>query len=157
MIGRFKFKCSHCGFVFHEGWDAYVYVTDDSGKRILCPVPYPESEVSRVLGKDASPELIAERIGFSTFCLCLDCLTVCELDMGQEEASTARKEKGRPPSSSTLPGFYEILLGSRREGDEKRCPQCRSRRIKTIWEMTGEPCPKCKEGMIEPWRVGGWL
>jgi len=40
--------------------------------------------------------------------------------------------------------------------DDRRCPHCNSRKVKTVRELVGEPCPKCKEGVIEEiWT--GWI
>jgi hypothetical protein len=33
--------------------------------------------------------------------------------------------------------------------DERECPRCKAKNVKTELEIVGEPCPKCKEGVIE--------
>lgn len=33
--------------------------------------------------------------------------------------------------------------------DAKRCPECRSRDVKSLWSLVGKPCPKCKQGIIK--------
>ena len=38
---------------------------------------------------------------------------------------------------------------AKRSKDKRQCPECKSKNVKTELEMVGEPCPKCKDGMIE--------
>lgn len=37
----------------------------------------------------------------------------------------------------------------RQEKDKRECPECKSKSVKTELELVGQPCPKCKEGIIE--------
>jgi ribosomal protein S27AE len=32
--------------------------------------------------------------------------------------------------------------------DERRCPRCGSTNVKTVFELIGQPCPRCKVGVI---------
>jgi DNA-directed RNA polymerase subunit RPC12/RpoP len=33
------YKCDKCGFSLTSGWGGYMYVMDQTGKRIVCPHP----------------------------------------------------------------------------------------------------------------------
>lgn len=133
------YKCTKCDLTLPRGWGYYFYVADESGKGIVCGHPGERSDVEKVLGKNAPLEIIRDRTGFNSHCMCLDCLHqfVADLGVGKSywspfEDAIARY-KPRP-----------------REGrDKKQCPKCRSTNVKTELEMVGEICPKCKEGIIE--------
>jgi hypothetical protein len=36
----------------------------------------------------------------------------------------------------------------------KKCKHCKSTSVKSVFEMVGEKCPKCKEGFIEDKKIG---
>jgi DNA-directed RNA polymerase subunit RPC12/RpoP len=126
-----EYKCNKCDLRFRNGWGGYMYVEDDNKKRIVCPHPAEYNEVRRVLGPDASQELIASRTGFNSDCYCLDCKNTFFSDIGDEQGNIWRK-------------FYD----AERPKDERKCPDCGSVNIKTLAEMIGAPCPKCKTGTI---------
>jgi len=109
-----------------------MYVEDDKKKRIDCPHPLEFWMVAKVLGENATRDLIKARTGFNSYCLCLDCLHQFEADLGDERANPWRK-------------WY----GATRQKDERKCPQCKSTNILTVFELIGAPCPKCKDGVIE--------
>ena len=56
------FKCDKCGFQLPSGWGGYMYVTDQTGKRIVCPHPCEFATVSQVLGANAPRELTSTRM-----------------------------------------------------------------------------------------------
>ena len=117
-----------------------MYVVDEKGNRVRCPHPGEDRTVLDVLGKDASEEEIRTRTGFNSFCLCLNCLTQLELDIGRDEGA------------ESWPYYYPSMIGR----DERRCVHCRSPNVRTVFELVGESCPKCKEGMIEVTFTGAW-
>lgn len=127
------YRCNQCGFSLPSGWGGYMYVEDDSGKRIVCPHPGERRTVAEVLGENATRELIKARTGFHSDCVCLDCLEQFELDIGDDEQS---KSSWRYPWAT-------------RRKDKRRCPHCNSQNVKTVFELLGSPCPKCKKGLIE--------
>ncbi len=118
-----------------------MYVEDDSGKRIVCPHPGEMRTVAKVLGENANRELIEARTGFNSYCVCLDCLKQFELDIGDDEQS-----------KSSWRYFY--LYRATKRKDERRCPYCNSQNVKTVFELIGSPCPKCKKGVIEEIKTG---
>lgn len=121
-----------------------MYVIDDSRNKIPCPHPGEAYTVYDVLGNEASDELIKERTGFNSYCVCLDCLQEFELDLGDEE-------KGQPWRF-----YYSIMFhkGSLQKRDARRCPKCDSSDVKTVFELVGEACPKCKVGNIKVIETG---
>jgi len=128
MPGIFEFRCDHCGFELPTGWGGYMYVVNDQGERIVCPHPCEDLTVREVLGPNASRQLTRQRTGFNSYCVCLDCLHQCELDLGNEGCL-----------------FFFFV---RQPRDLWSCPHCRSRKIRTVDELTGEPCPECQVGTI---------
>jgi hypothetical protein len=135
-----------------------MYVTTPDGQRIGCPHPAELFKVAEVLnltyeevnGANFRPKekvpwwwskkkrtdheqtkklieerrrLIEERTGKQTFCVCLECKKPCYLDLGLEQKRGPR--------------------------DKRQCPTCGSEKIKTLFELIGEPCPLCGEGKIE--------
>lgn len=135
-----KYNCNKCGYSLHGGWGGYMYVTDDSGKRIVCPHPAEKSTVYSILGENASREVIEERTGFNSYCVCLNCLNQFELDIGDYEIAKS----------------WRYYYGAIRRRDERKCPHCKSSEVRTVFELIGEPCPKCKEGIIEEFETGIW-
>ncbi len=81
-------------------------------------------------------KFIHKRKGFNSFCLCLDCLNQLRLDLGDEES------------------IWRARYGFNREKDKRQCNKCLSNNVKTVFELRGHPCPKCKEGTIEEIETG---
>jgi len=95
-----------------------MYVTDDNGRRIVCPHPGEMRTVSEVLGKDAPREIIEARTGFNSHCVCLDCLSQFELDMSRDERR--------------CPGCNSSNVKTEREMVGKLCPKCKKGTITEI-------------------------
>lgn len=72
-----------------------MYVEDDEGNRITCPHPDEIGTVLSVLGRDAPSELIRERTGSNSYCLCLDCLKKFEADVATSILRNFRKGKDK--------------------------------------------------------------
>jgi primosomal protein N' len=129
-----EYKCDNCGFKLPTGWGGHTYVEDDEGKRIVCPHPSEYGTIRRVLGENAPPKLVAKRVGYNTYCICLNCLNQFEADFGYEKR--------------TIFNFF------RRGKDRRECPKCKSHKIRTELEIVGKKCPKCKEGKITETMIG---
>jgi len=138
-----EYKCNKCGFSLERGWGYRFYVEDGEGKRIDCHHPVERFTVEEVLGKHLWLELIRERTGFNSFCVCLDCLHQFKADLGED---------GWSPYE---PYLWENLPRKEEEKDKRECPECKSKNVKTERKMVGETCPKCKEGTIEEIWTGG--
>ena len=117
-----EYKCSNCNIKLPRGWGYYLYVEDDSGKRITCGHPVEEIIINSFLGEDASEKLRDERTGFNSYCICLDCLKQFEADLEIKKNGTSK--------------------------DPRECPKCKSPNISTLKELVGQLCPKCKKGRI---------
>ncbi len=52
------------------------------------------------------------------------------------------------------PPPVEAVKGTFTPKDERKCPKCGSRNVRTVFEMIGKPCPRCKEGIIEEIETG---
>jgi hypothetical protein len=122
----YDYKCNKCDFEMPGGWGWYVYVVNDKGERIVCGHPGECSTAYKVLGKNASKELIDERRGYNSYYVCLDCLHQFDADV-----------------------IFIDEQGVKHGRDKEECPKCKSGKIKEELEMVGEICPKCKEGIIE--------
>lgn len=139
----FKYKCSKCRFRLPDGCGTGLYVVNDRGERIICPHPAEDRFVKEALGERASSlEVVRERTGFISECVCLDCLHQFDADLG---------EVGYSPYEGP-PEKHKRRL--KREKDRRECPKCKSANVKTELEMVGQTCPKCKEGVIEEWWTG---
>ena len=138
------YKCTKCGFELRKGWGYHFYVEDDNGERILCPHPAEKQFVREVLGvTELVPAVVERRTGFNSHCICLDCLHQFNADLG---------EGGFSPYESLeniLKSIKEDKPRRRQQKDKRECPECRSKNVKTELEMVGQPCPMCKEGVIE--------
>ena len=128
-----EYKCDKCRFALPEGWGGYIYVIDDLGERIVCPHPAEDATIRQVLGDDESDEVIKERTGFNSHCVCLKCLRQFDLDLGDDERANP----------------WPQMCGAQFRRDERKCPHCESSRVRTAFEMIDQRCPKCKRGKIE--------
>ena len=74
-----EYKCSKCDLRLPKGWGYQFHVEDDKGERVACYHPQERRFVKQVLGEKASIlEVVRERTGFNSRCICLDCLSVEE-------------------------------------------------------------------------------
>jgi len=133
-----RYKCNKCDFSLHSGYGGYLYVEDDQGKRISCPHPCESIVIFEVLGKKADDkEILKEKIGFNSHCLCFDCLYQFEADLRDEKNNSYRR-------------FLAQNFGfNGKEKDKRECPHCMSRNVKTITESINNSCPKCNKGLIK--------
>lgn len=134
------YKCNECGLTLERGWGYLFYAEDDKGNRIDCPHPTERRRVEQVLGDRPSLELVRQRTGFDSFCVCQDCLHQFTADLGKPEGYWSPYELWLEANDLARP---------KREKDKRECPNCNSNNVKTELEMVGQTCPKCKEGVIE--------
>ena len=113
------------------GWGGYLYMENDKGERIAFPETGPSHQIAEMLTDTISIELMKEKIGYNSYCICMDCLTQFELDLGDDEQN---KDSGRY--------YYGIL----KRKDERKCPHCKSQNVKTSLELVSKKCPQCKKG-----------
>ena len=142
-----KYKCDKCDFSMPEGWGGYVYIEKNKGRRI--PVPHPgemdvffkpsKMSIFGIFKRGKRRKGIDEIAGFNSNCVCFDCLKQFDLDIGDDEQAI-----------SSWRYSYEAVV----QKDERRCPHCNSQRVKTTFELIGNYCPKCREGIIEEIETG---
>jgi hypothetical protein len=121
-----------------------------SGKksiRIPCPHPQEHEYASRILGVPPGHPLFKQRTGFNSYAICLDCLHQFEADFRDEKVNEWRFWYGYPT-------LREAFRGKPQMKDERKCPRCGSTNVKTVFELVGKPCPRCKIGVIEEIETG---
>lgn len=149
-----QYICQRCGFTLQagQGWGYCLYAEDAGGKRIDCYHPGEKRYVEEVLGSRLTLDIIRERTGFESFCICLDCLDEFRLDLGVNLGVNV----GDPFYWSPYEPYFSESYPRPKNGRDKRvCPSCQSRNVKAVLELVGETCPKCKEGVIEEIWTGG--
>jgi hypothetical protein len=95
-----EYMCRSCGFSLPPGWGGYLYVKNDKGEKIACTHPHEGKTVAEILGiekdlvsnfpwvplPDAAPmDLLRERVGFDSYCVCVTCLNKFSLDLEKED------------------------------------------------------------------------
>ena len=118
MPRLYRFECDKCGYSLPPGEGGYMYVTDQSGNRIACLHPSEDSMVFAVLGENATTQLIKERTGRNSHCVCMDCLAEFDLDVQRDVIACPSCES---PRASTV----IELIG-------KSCPKCKGGTIQRI-------------------------
>ncbi len=112
------FRCDRCEFSLPSGWGGDMYVTDEAGKRVVCPHPCEYAVVSEVLGADAPPELVEQRTGFNSDGVCLDCLAQFSIDLDRDARACQKCKSARIATVQELVG--------------KPCPKCKAGTIREI-------------------------
>ena len=137
-----KYKCNKCKFTLPEGWGGYVYTEREKGKREIIPHPAEMDVFFKPRGFSLFGEFklrqrkkgIEDTTGFNSNCVCFDCLKQFDLDIGDAEEAI-----------SSWRYFYKAI----KRKDERKCPYCGSQNVKTVFELIGNICPECKNGIIK--------
>ena len=95
------YKCTNCDLSLPSGWGGYTYVKDDNDNKVVCPHPGESVTIAKVLGlnrndisgfpwipqvyDDKVLDLLIERTGFNSHCICLNCLNQFDLDVDTDE------------------------------------------------------------------------
>ncbi len=77
--------------------------------------------------------LIQSRTGYNSACICQDCLTHMFLDLGDAEES-----------QKSWRSYYNAF----HRRDDRLCPQCGSKNVRSVMELIGQMCPHCKQGKV---------
>jgi hypothetical protein len=80
----YEYRCDKCDLTLPTGWGGCMYVMSDAGYRVTCPHPEEKATIIDVLGENAPTELVHERTGFNSDCLCEDCLSQFSLDLERD-------------------------------------------------------------------------
>jgi hypothetical protein len=125
-ISTDRFHCAICGFTLDPSNGGYLYVKNSKGRRIplkgreqeaiahiLLDEEFPYRDNSGNLGKEM--DLVEERVGYMSACLCMNCLDQFGLDL--------RKDTIECPGckSDHVKTFLEIT--------SKPCPKCQSKTV----------------------------
>ena len=114
----FEYKCNHCGFSLPSGWGGYMYVTDDAGRRHVCPHPCEDLTIKEVLGESCTPELRRARTGFNSHRLCCDCLFQMDADTKRDALKCLSCE------STNVKTIHDLI--------DHLCPNCKVGMIEAI-------------------------
>ena len=128
-----EFMCRNCAFSLPPGWGGYLYVKNDKGEKIACAHPQECKTVAEVLGierdsvshlfwvplPDAAPmDLLRERVGFDSYCVCVTCLNQFNLDLEKEDRECPRCHSKDVRAELELVG--------------QPCPRCKTGTIEEI-------------------------
>lgn len=140
-----NYVCNVCKINFHTGWGGYEYVESPDGERIPCPHPGENSTIAEVLNIDYEDvsqvrykeprwwwsrrrrkikQLIQDKTGFHSFCVCLNCK--------KSSYHNVRKDKLQCPGcqSSEVVTILDLV--------GQKCPLCAEGFIEEI--VTGLEC-----------------
>lgn len=107
-----RYVCAACGYELPSGWGAVLYVTKDSGQRIVCPHPLEHETILRETGMTYEQAAASDRLGYLTQCVCIACQRQFALDLGRDEMKCVS-------CSSTDVRTAAELIGH-------QCPRCRN-------------------------------
>ena len=129
--GTMEYRCATCGFSLTLAGEGYFYVTDDRGERIRYGADDGANTIASVLALDEEVlgactwhprarevpvDLLEERIGYISPCVCLDCLSFFGLDL--------KRDQRKCPACGSVSVRTEI------EAAKGACPRCGSGEIK---------------------------
>jgi hypothetical protein len=130
MLENYGYKCTACGFKLPAGRAGHFYVANDAGERVPCDHNDENGTIARVLGIDeevisscswnpasrrAPVDLMEERIGYLSPCVCLDCTAAFGLDL--------KRDPRRCPACDSDRVKTEL------EMVDEPCPRCGEGRI----------------------------
>ena len=125
------FRCPICGFTLDESNGGFLYVRNDTGARVPLKDKKEQEAIAHILlNKEFSLctdganhpgetiDILEERVGYMSACLCVNCLHQFGLDLIKDEIECPDCRSGQVRT------FLEILYTP--------CPKCRSGRMETI-------------------------
>jgi DNA-directed RNA polymerase subunit RPC12/RpoP len=130
MSENSEYECTLCGFKLPAGRPGHFYVANDAGERMPCARHDESGTIARVLGIDeevisscswnpasrqAPVDLMEERIGYLSPCVCLDCMAAFGLDL--------KRDPRRCPACGSARVKTEL------EMIDEPCPRCGEGRI----------------------------
>lgn len=130
MTGSKEYECTLCGLKLPGGREGHFYVANDTGERVPCARRDESGTIARVLGIDEEVitscawnpasrqvpvDLMEERIGYISPCVCLNCLASFGLDLKRD----ARR----------CPACGHDVIKTEVEIVDEPCPRCGEGRI----------------------------
>ncbi|MFA6197762.1 MAG: hypothetical protein WC734_01215 [Patescibacteria group bacterium] len=134
------YRCNKCSFNIPETWGGYMYVIDESNKRVPCSHPGESYTVAEVLKIDE------ELLGICTQWEGGYTASVSNT-VSEEQARSIIGKIGYNSDYICLNCSHRFYIDTKK--DKKLCPQCKSDGIEAILDMAGKTCPKCKDGTID--------
>lgn len=122
------FRCNICGYFLDESYGGYLYLKNNNGVRVPLKDKDEQEAVAQILLSEEESahnnnwgcfqeiiDVIEERVGYMSACICLKCLDQFGLDL--------RKDAILCPhcKSDHVRTFLELA--------DKRCPKCQSGHI----------------------------
>jgi hypothetical protein len=95
-----------------------VYAISSEGKRICCGHPLEEYTIQAVTDMGWSEAKAAGRVGFNSYCICVDCLEQCVLDDDRDPLCCSKCEGVNVKTARSLVG--------------QPCPKCKTGQIARI-------------------------
>lgn len=118
-----SYLCDRCDYRPHANFGDVMYVLDNDNNRVICPHPREFKKVYEVLGGNASEEEISQNTGDLSDCVCVECLTIVQLDLKRDESLCNNCGSKQVVSLANLRG--------------RMCPKCRKGTIQeylhSIW------------------------
>lgn len=135
-----------------------MYVTDKRGARVICPHPNECHKVSEVIAKLGSPFTAEMQLydshlfyGFNLLLRRIKSLFSTSQKPFDIRA-TIRERTGFNSDCICTTCCASFSLDIRR--DPRRCPECKNVTVKTVRELVGASCPKCKQGKVQKLNTG---
>ena len=105
-----NYKCTNCDFEMPQGWGTYFYAIDPNGIRIRCSHPGEVRKSEEITGLPYREAKKKNLLGVISFCICIDCLNIQELDLDRDPIKCKNCESLNIVSQNKLVG--------------KLCPKC---------------------------------
>ncbi len=119
------FRCPACGFTLDESNGGFLYIKNESGMRVPLKDKDERDALARILLNNEfsfctddvnlsqeTIDILEERVGYMSACLCMDCLGQFGLDLRKDTIECPRCK------SDQIKTFLAMLY--------KPCPRCRS-------------------------------
>lgn len=138
-----QYKCNACTLEFTPGWGGIMYVEGYDGMRVICSHPCEDLRIESVLGIPAgtlfSLWFIEPKWWWSR-----KRKKIYKMNKAISDAAYART--GFLSDCICVDCLQKQELDLKK--DERKCCGCSSANVKSIKELLGSACPKCKKGVI---------
>jgi len=146
-----KYECNACEFELPMGWGGVAYVESNDGKRITLTHPIEDSVRERVLNippgtlssfPHDKPKWWWLKKRLNTY------------KKNKEMYDLARARSGFLSDCICIDCMQKQRLDLKK--DERKCCSCSSVNVKSLRDLLGNLCPKCKKGVITEIKTGIW-
>jgi hypothetical protein len=149
MPGISKFKCDKCSLEFHPGWGGIGYVEDYDGNRVILTHPLETPIIERTLNIERGllDSRFREKLRWWWPRKRKE-----DYKRRQSIYDAAQARRGFLSDCICLDCLEKQELDLKK--DERECRSCSSSNVKSVMELLGSICPKCKEGIIKEFETG---